>query len=399
MKKLGYILIVLIFVGILFSHALLSIAPWIFLLLSLISAYYNKKEEIKISNFFIMCFIYFSFILLSVLWSEDKTRSWYLIIRKVYFVSVPISFLLFKRSGITFSFEKTFKWFCWIMFLYCFISLFEVLIYLHKTGQPLHYLFTKMFRTRFQETISFPNHHAYLGLVLNTLVFFLIFYSKKSLQQFLFLLFFLSVLYLNSSLSAFAGFIFIIIYSFLFINLKSIKVAYKALLIITATVVFFIVGNILKEGYHKKGYWESPRYRILRVFKEGDPSRMENWKSSYEVIRENFFFGTGIGDDISELQRKRNPDHYLYINKLNQHNQYLAEFTRNGLLGFIILLGLLFTLVMIKGNTHFVRIFFLLVSIGFLTENTIDRQKGVMFFLLTTAILVSDKSFLQMQKQ
>jgi O-antigen ligase len=153
-------------------------------------------------------------------------------------------------------------------------------------------------------------------------------------------------------------------------------------------VLFF-----LAKDYRKMGYWESPLYRISRVFNEGDPTRIENWKSSISVIQENYLMGTGVGDEIDELQKKRNPETYVYQEKLNTHNQFLAEFVRTGIIGIILLIYMLIYMFRKSYKNPISIMFVIFMTVCFFTENIIDRQRGIVFFLLISELLFLETKY------
>jgi len=102
---------------------------------------------------------------------------------------------------------------------------------------------------------------------------------------------------------------------------------------------------------------------------------------SYNVLKNNIF-GVGLGDNRDELIKE-----YYIINfragikeKFNCHNQYMEEFTKQGVVGGIFFISLIFFLLKkgLKTKRHF---FYtaLYVSLVCLVESYFYRHHGVMF--------------------
>jgi len=388
MKRTTQIVFGLIFIGLLVSNAILSIVPWLFLVYSAWLNYrIHGKIKISFERFYLGYFLYFLLLLFGLAWSDNMIRGSELVLRKIYFITVPLTFLFLGSSTRKIDVEQILKIFIYVLSAYCIFALGQVFWYLSQNEMPLEYAVTKIIRSRFQEVISFPVHHAYLGLYINIALFALVDLSFKLRYKLLFSLIFLWVLYVNSSLSAFIGIGFVGIYAFYFKLFSGLNRRYKLSLVVVSIMAIVSLAYLFKDRYYNVGYWESPTYRVLRVFKEGDPSRIVNWKSSIEVFRENLFFGTGTGDDIDELQKKRDKSHYVYKDKLNQHNQFLAEGTRLGLLGLVVFCFMLIFVALGIKDKHLGIVFIVLIILGFLTENILDRQKGIVFFLFFSLLL------------
>lgn len=107
-------------------------------------------------------------------------------------------------------------------------------------------------------------------------------------------------------------------------------------------------------------------------------------QSSWELIRENGLFGLGVGDVQTNLNKKYETfnEDKVTSGSMNTHNEYFNLWLSAGLAG---LLSLLITLVLplvdsIKRNDLNFVFFLVFISICFLFENILSRQKGVLFF-------------------
>ncbi len=116
------------------------------------------------------------------------------------------------------------------------------------------------------------------------------------------------------------------------------------------------------------------------------------WGASWEVFLQNPVVGTGIADVQSDLQAQYHANDYEYgaSRRLGPHSAYWATVLATGILGLIylfLLFGFGAWLSWQKQNPLYlaVLIFFGLSS---LTESMLSRQWGIVFFALTTALML-----------
>lgn len=140
--------------------------------------------------------------------------------------------------------------------------------------------------------------------------------------------------------------------------------------------------------------WETDSY-----LHTGDPSdrsipmRLAFWSASWNLIKTNPLAGTGTGD------MPRTYYHYYESIKspldeewrtLHAHNQFLTITVQFGITGL-----LLFLLVVVypgiqqrKFRDYFFFVFFLITTISFLNEDTLETQQGVSFFSFFATLLL-----------
>ncbi|MEM6347472.1 MAG: O-antigen ligase family protein [Bacteroidota bacterium] len=116
------------------------------------------------------------------------------------------------------------------------------------------------------------------------------------------------------------------------------------------------------------------------------------WGASWEVFLQNPILGTGIADVQSDLQAQYRANDYEYgaSRRLGPHSAYWATVLATGILGLtylFLLFGFGAWLSWQKQNPLYlaVLIFFGLSS---LTESMLSRQWGIVFFALTTALML-----------
>ena len=118
--------------------------------------------------------------------------------------------------------------------------------------------------------------------------------------------------------------------------------------------------------------------------------RLEFWRAAWGIIQDNFWYGVGTGDtktafalEYDKMQSTLDADH-----RLRAHNQYLTMWLTYGLFGF-----LYFALAIIIGlrkggwkHTLYAP-FVLLTLLSFCSEDTLESQAGVMFFIFFSIFL------------
>jgi O-antigen ligase len=124
--------------------------------------------------------------------------------------------------------------------------------------------------------------------------------------------------------------------------------------------------------------------------KSGDPTgsslmqRLEFWKASLGIIKDNWLIGVGTGDmneafqqQYKKMNSKLSPDQ-----RWRSHNQFLSIFVGFGIFGFIwFLFAILFPpLTLGKFKDYFFLVFFIIAMISMIPEDTIESQMGVTFF-------------------
>lgn len=166
----------------------------------------------------------------------------------------------------------------------------------------------------------------------------------------------------------------------LFIKLKRIHFYIISSALVSIFIVAIVVLPPLKD-------------RINEVF---HPNRTEVissvsirkiiFKSSLQLIKEDGLFGVGVGDVQDNLNRKYQPYHEdkFTTTSYNTHNEYFNLLLSAGVIGIIsLLLTLIFPLIAaIKKNQTNLIFFILFISICFLFENILSRQKGILFFTI-----------------
>jgi len=120
--------------------------------------------------------------------------------------------------------------------------------------------------------------------------------------------------------------------------------------------------------------------------------RFEYWRTSLLMIEQNPLIGVGTGDLPNAFQdqyRKMNSNLAMQ-NRLRSHNQYLSITVALGIIGLAWFMFAMFYPGIKTGNfnNYFYVIFWLIVMLSMLTEDTIENQEGVTFYVLFTALMI-----------
>lgn len=139
--------------------------------------------------------------------------------------------------------------------------------------------------------------------------------------------------------------------------------------------------------------WEIDRY--LRGEVPGDHSivlRIVAFKAATSVFLKHPYFGTGTGDSQYELNKYFEQSEPVIPESLRKppHNQYLTLLMTFGFFGFIIQMTAIFLPVYIekKYRNYFVRIFFLILLLSMFSDDTLDTQTGISFFMFFYSVFI-----------
>jgi hypothetical protein len=135
-------------------------------------------------------------------------------------------------------------------------------------------------------------------------------------------------------------------------------------------------GLVWEYAKYKRG--ENPSGHTLMM-------RLEFWKNATYIIYTNPVIGVGTGDiqksyDLMYIQTKSKLDP---VWRLRCHNQYLAITVAFGFIGLILFLFYLFyPPILLRKNLHYLYWpFFIIALLSFITEDTLETQAGVSFFI------------------
>jgi len=125
--------------------------------------------------------------------------------------------------------------------------------------------------------------------------------------------------------------------------------------------------------------------------------RLEFWKTACFIIHKYPFFGVGTGDvqDAFDKAYVETNSKLDSIWRLRCHNQYLAITVAFGTFGLcVFLFYLLYPAISLRKKLHYLYWpFFLIALLSFITEDTLETQSGVTFFIFFNALFLWLASF------
>jgi len=120
------------------------------------------------------------------------------------------------------------------------------------------------------------------------------------------------------------------------------------------------------------------------------------WQAAIRVIKENFWLGTGVGNENKALLKQLElEDHqYLLLLKPNAHNQFLQVFMTLGIGGFLFFTSYIFLplYLSLKRKDILLLSFSIIIIVNALTESIFNRQAGILFWTVWGFLLIESNS-------
>jgi len=114
-------------------------------------------------------------------------------------------------------------------------------------------------------------------------------------------------------------------------------------------------------------------------------------KTSFQIVKENLLLGVGLGDVNDAFMQKYEEENSTLkgSNRKRVHNQFLSILVALGVFGFSFWLFALLFPSFYSANKSSIYVYFLIiVFFSFITDNTLERQAGVMFFSFFNSIFL-----------
>lgn len=162
-----------------------------------------------------------------------------------------------------------------------------------------------------------------------------------------------------------------------------------------------IENGVTNYKYSRSGLfsrWRELVWEFVKFKRSENPSghtmtmRLEFWKTAIHIIKSNLLIGVGTGDAQTEFDKK-----YIQTNsslskewRLRSHNQYLAIGVSFGMVGLLyFLFYLTYPAFHLFKKIHFLYWpFFIIALLSFITEDTLETQTGVTFFIFFQAFFL-----------
>ncbi|MEO6302825.1 MAG: O-antigen ligase family protein [Bacteroidia bacterium] len=357
----------------------------IIILWTVASLFNIDKEQLKrgIRNkHFWWLLAFFIYTLISALFSNNKHEA-------SFSVEIKMCFLLFPFLFFCFKWPVPIIKRCIVSFVSgCFFACLALIVracYYATLGHPEYF-----FYTNFSVFIhaSYFAMYLILAIALVVLLYPKWFKDQKNIKiaSYLFGLMFMATIFLCSSklgiISFFIAMPLLMLYKFrAFLNLKKIS-----FLIIGIILVGVISFNLFPGAFARLSSLTTVSSSALdKTSSESTTVRILIWEQAIQIMKANFWLGTGVGDanDALYASYAANGLTGALDHNFNAHNQYFQTFIGLGVIGFLIVFMLTFGYIVIGViKKHFLLFLFsLLIVLNFLVESMLQTSAGVLFFV------------------
>lgn len=368
------------------GHAVESLTIIAFVLFSLILFF--KNESYHFTNFHLIFFLIYFWMLISFFWAENLTLFLEKIRIKSTLIALPFCFIfidIFKFSYIVkFSYFLFFIVFCSLMIVgfNLYQNYDEILLSL-RAGTAIPVPFRSHIRysilLNFTLLLSIYISHEYFKLI----------DLKNSLIWLMFSVFILiSILGLAVKTGVFLA-ILIIFFFLLYLIRKYQTYKIGILGIIVGLISFFYLINNIPTLKNKLDYflYDLSQMKSNNVVKYSDASRIISIKKGFDIIKKSPWFGVGEGNvalymTLEDISNAKLP-----------HNQFVLAWAQNGVIGFLLFCFLfciaLFYAWNVKNWTFLTYTFAMIFACS--VEPMLETQLGVAMFTLPLLFLYSIK--------
>lgn len=339
-----------------------------------------------------LCFLFFFITILSAIISDNKVESLFSIEIKLSFFILPYLFFCFRWPiGLI---KKCFISFVTGCFFACIYLIIRAIIY--KYNNHSEYLFYSLF-SKFLHTAYFS---MYLVLAISIII---IYYNKwfnyqKTIiySSYVFIFIFGICIILCSSKIGILSFLITVIILFYYKFKTILSLKNIGIFIISLSLIVISINKLLPNSFDRFNSLTniSSKHQDKKSL-ESTTVRLLIWEQSINLIKNNFFLGTGVGDANDELYKSyiSNGLEGAYAKKLNAHNQFLQTFIGIGFWGFLSLFLISIRQIFIAYNKKNILmfVFFLIISLNFLVESILQTSAGVLFFVFFYCLINKSK--------
>jgi O-antigen ligase len=339
----------------------------------------NIKRSFNLKPY-LWFFTYFFVVAASLTYCNNFEHGFSLLIRFLPFIVIPLFFSILKKDELDLLTKNFIKVFVFSCFFYAVLML-AYMYYIKSTTHLVSLNHLLSYVTN--EFFGINEHPIYLSSYISIAIIFLFLNNYRSKIK-NFILFFLIVTLILLTRKIFITTLFVIFFLQLFNikNLNSRNLLLGFIIFFSSSLLVYLVPEI------------SGRFLEVLDYKQNDiesstGSRISAWKTIIEIFIENWQIGVSWGDTQDRMNLIYAKYGYNEIMNLNAHNQYLQILLSSGIIGFLII-SIIYCKLFIsnyKQNKYFIytQIIFLAV---FLVENYLERQNGVIFFILITCFFI-----------
>ena len=326
--------------------------------------------------------------LLSLTYSSDKQEGVNIAARQLAILLFPVLFALNGFDANKYR-DRLFSFFvitCTATMIYLYADALITIQYFHL---PASSLFTLAFMNH-NFSLPIEMHATYLSMYVAFSIIVLIFRITNKKWD--------SINWLHLCC------LFVLILGLLQLSSRSVFIALLLIInIVFPIMVFtgkqrtrFIFVSLLLSGLALYAIFNINSFRIRYVSElrkdltqksdliEVNESRIARWKATLELIRGSPLIGYGLGSEKKLLKDKYFEKKLFtsFLNEFNSHSEYLSFLLKNGILGLLLFIYVLYTgfRISYRQKDMLFLSFMLLVSIVAVSENILDLNKGIFFY-------------------
>lgn len=368
------------------GHAVSSIAVMVLVSYALFLCFKGEERIGWHPRLYWLFIAYYFLLVVSVIWSADKSLFLEKIRIKSVLLGIPFSFLVFKRIRPE-QFRKLTYFFVSVVLassLYVLINYvhnFELILKEMLEGRPIPVPFRSHIRYSILVNIAYMMalHRANINLNLANR-------NRFYIWAVLSLLLFIFIQFLAVKVGMVMAFITIICFT-----IHKILQTRKFFIGVFSMALFCLISVLLLSRFptvkNKIAYlkYDLDQYRIKDAEKYSDASRIISVKRGIDIIKEYPLLGVGEGNAVRYLMPDSQGDIKL------PHNQFILTWAQNGILGFITLILLFSSSVFlsIRNKNWLLATLTFAIFFACMVESMLETQIGVLIFTLPWMIFSS----------
>jgi O-antigen ligase len=386
---LAILCIALIFIGLVASRVLLSVAMIVFTVNAIISPdrKVNFKYFLSSPQLWSVTIIFFVY-LYSGLYSSDKS-SWLEKVQiKLPFLFLPFAILTVKNITKD-EFRRLLAFFVFVTFISC---LYVLVRYYLQKDQVLYGAGAVM---------STPFSHVRFSLIISLACFICLYLYNERFVWFskydyiviaitgVLLVLFLHILAVRSGLAAFYLSLLIIVARYIYLQEKwLIGISFLSGFILMPFLAYLFIPTFTEKIEYAK--YSLDQYFNSNDLNNSDVARIYSVKKGWEVSKEHFWVGVGAGDLENAMHLKYKDYPEVDGSRRKPHNQWIWIWASTGLIGVILCaFSFIYPLWRMRRSMNILFIAFItIIHTSFFTEATIEEQIGTALYLLFLLLFI-----------
>ena len=290
------------------------------------------------------------------------------------------------------------KFFIWAVLISYFLSLFAAIYHyfysVPRWGRPTDFFFHEQFT---EGLIGI--HPTYYSLMGSLATLFAFHYLNRWIKYLIIIVLSIFILLIDAKITVVVQLLLVawLFVRDLYVGITWAKVGIVTLILVLIGVTINMTSSIYDYPHRRlvvnlNASWDRSNASDINAGDTGIVVRMAIWRSSFEVIKNHFIVGVGLGNEEEHLvnEYRKNNVSFLVDNNFNAHNQLLSYFISTGLFGVLLLAGWWIPCLRdaIHGRSLMYFEFFAIILLVGLTESLFTRVMGVAIFSVFNTLLV-----------